>query len=110
VDEDTSERFDIPEKLRLLSDLAPKLAGEQRQKALSLADAQVEYRIRDLAKCFRRYLETVWGTDLTETICGTAAEFAHKVHIKVYNSVSYRYQPFQKPNEVDKQLLRCTAK
>ena len=48
--------------------------------------------------------------DLTETICGTAAEFARKVHIKVYNSVSYRYQPFQRLNEVDKQLLRCTAK
>ena len=88
-------------------DLAPKLAGKVHgNKTISLADAANEFKIPDLAQCFRQKLDAMWGREITESICGPLEDFVH-THIKVYQSVAFYYRPFQQQSKVEKVLLRC---
>ena len=79
------------------------LAGSVRtMKPLSLADAAEAFGINDLPVIFCQQIAAIWGPYLTERILGLDQTFANNVHIGVYNSVANFYQPFQRPQEVEK--------
>jgi hypothetical protein len=44
---------------------------------------------------------------MAERILGNAETFAHNVFIEDYNSMANFYQPFQRPLQVEKRLMRC---
>jgi len=84
------------------------LAGRvQSMKSLSLREAATRFGINDFPAIFRQQIVAIWGPHLTERILGPDETFADQVRIEVYNSVANFYQPFQRPLEVRKRLLRC---
>jgi hypothetical protein len=80
---------------------SPRLGGAAG--LISIAEAEVWCGIPDLDLCFQNWLVEKWGIDLVTRKVGLGSQ---TVRIKVYNSVSYWYQPFQHPEEVVKQILR----
>ena len=104
-----SETIQVPEIPKPLYSLTPpRLAGQSRtKKAITLTDAEKVFKVPDLRRLFREQLDIMWGSKNTEGICGVREDFG-KIRIKVYQSIAYYYRPFQRPQAVEKQLLRCT--
>jgi len=84
------------------------LAGKvSNMKPLSLGEAATRFGINDLPIIFRHRIADMWGAHLAERILGPAETYADNILIEVYNSVANFYQPFQRPLQVEKRLMRC---
>ena len=100
------EASDQPGMNRLLQ--RTTLAGKApNMHPLSLREAATRFGINDLATIFRHRIVDMWGPYLAERILGHAETYADNVFIEVYNSVANFYQPFQRPLQVEKRLMRC---
>lgn len=86
-----------------------RLAGRARGiKRLSLSEAADRFSIPDLPALFRDYVEELWGQRVAERVLGRRETYAESTMIEIYNSVANYFQPFQRPLEIERRLLRCT--
>jgi len=86
-----------------------RLAGRARGiKQLSLSKAADRFSIPDLPVPFRDYLEKLGGQRVAERVLGRRETHAESTLIEIYNSVANYFQPFQRPLEIERRLLRCT--
>src|SRR3978361_2331234 len=100
------EARDIPGMSQLLK--RTTLAGKvSNMKPLSLGEAATRCGINDFPIIFRDRIADMWGTQMAERILGPSETYAKNVFIEVYNSVANFYQPFHRPLQVEKRLMRC---
>src|SRR5205807_1128843 len=86
-----------------------RLAGRVRGiKPLSLSEAATRFSIPDLPVLFRDYVEELWGQCMAERVLSRRETYAESMLFEIYNSVANYYQPFQRPLEIERRLLRCT--
>jgi hypothetical protein len=106
-----SLQIQVPERNRRVDQVIQRtrLAGRARGiKPLSLSEAATRFSIPDLPVLFRDYVEELWGQRVAERVLGRRETYAESTLIEIYNSVANYYQPFQRPLEIERRLLRCT--
>ena len=106
-----SLQIQVPEWNRRVDQVIQRtrLAGRARGiKPLSLSEAATRFSIPDLSVLFRDYVEELWGQRVAERVLGRRETYAESTLIEIYNSVANYYQPFQRPLEIERRLLRCT--
>jgi len=86
-----------------------RLAGRARGiKLVSLREAADRFSIPDLPVLFRDYVEQLWGQHVVEWVLGRRETYMKSTIIEIHNSVANYFQPFQRPLEIERRLLRCT--
>jgi len=86
-----------------------RLAGRARGiKQLSLSEAADRFSIPDQPVLFRDYVEELWGQREADRVLGRRETYAESTMIEIYNSVANYFQPFERPLEMERRLLRCT--
>ena len=106
-----SLQIQVPERKQRVDQVIQRtrLVGRARGiKQLSLREGATLFSIPDLAVLFRDYVEELWGQRGAERVLGRRETYAGSTMIEIYNSVANYYQPFQRPLEIERRLLRCT--
>ncbi|KAG0638795.1 hypothetical protein HOY80DRAFT_1001502 [Tuber brumale] len=108
-DHDTT-RVLVPEQKQQVDQVVQqtRLAGRARGiKWLSLSEVATHQSIPDLPVLFCDYVEELRGHRAAERVLGQREACAKSTKIEIYNSVANYFQPFKRPLEIEKRLLRC---
>ena len=106
-----SHQIQVPERKQRVDQVIQqtRLAGRARGiKGLSLSEAADRFSIPDLSALFRDYVEELWWQRVAESVLGRIETYAESTIIEIYNSVANYFQPFKRPLEIERRLLRST--
>jgi len=106
-----SLKIQVPQRKQRVDQVIQRtrLAGRATGiKQLSLSEAADRFSIPDLPVLFRDYVEELRGQRVAARVLGRRETYAESTMIEIYNSVANYFQPFQRPLEIERRLLRCT--